>query len=430
MNSKKGIRSIPAMAFYHQDGFVPAWKQAIRFAGEGGRIATLPDIINARLATNLGSTAWERYFTTTTAEYLGKSRGGSKIIIVAHGVGPMATLNGICKAYSYEYKDKSRDNRGGRISRDEFLKLESGSFGSVEVVDYNEVVRQHKYPFNNFMTFGGAIRNPLVRARLGSKWKEYIKLHGRLALEFCLEHNHERVDNPIIIKMGDAANCSYEYTRVSDDQAMAHLISIAPPMNVQLSRREYPEAPRGGSLACEVDCHEWWNGVRIAAVRAGVEVTDIHSGVDSVTELLHRNWRLLMCPLAGPARVGFRVLTKIGVQWFTQYPKIGERMDTGEPEFYITSIKKIGDEKVLKTTQSGFPGFFKYGIREAQMLAPQGANAYELVGAGWLEPGLACWRVEFYRVEVDTSQRLIRADELRNDYDTLMKLLEKEDEAA
>ena len=81
MEEKKETPSVQVMTFYHKDGLVPAWKQAIRFAGQEGRIAILPDIINARLSTKPGSIPWERYFTTLSAEYLGISRGGNPIIV-------------------------------------------------------------------------------------------------------------------------------------------------------------------------------------------------------------------------------------------------------------------------------------------------------------------------------------------------------------
>ena len=38
-----------AMAFYHEKGFVPAFQQAIKFAGKDGHIGTMPDVIAARL---------------------------------------------------------------------------------------------------------------------------------------------------------------------------------------------------------------------------------------------------------------------------------------------------------------------------------------------------------------------------------------------
>ena len=95
-----------AMAFFHQDGLPTAWKQATKFAGKDGRLATMPDIVAARLETKPGDPPWETYFTTLTAEYLGLSKQGNKILVVAHGIGPMSTLDGAIKAYGWQFKNQ------------------------------------------------------------------------------------------------------------------------------------------------------------------------------------------------------------------------------------------------------------------------------------------------------------------------------------
>ena len=431
MVDKKEVPQIPGMAFYHKDGLVPAWKQATRFAGEGGRIATLPDIINARLSTSPGSAPWERYFTATSAEYLGTSLGGNRILIIAHGVGPMSTLDGILKAYSWEFKDKDRNRRGGRISREEFLKLESGSFGPVEIVDFNKVMNWHKYSFYHFMTRKeAATLNPLVRARLGISYEAYLERHHNFAREFSLKQYNEMVEEPIIITMGDASNCPYGVMKVIDGQAIAHLLSISGLGNWQLPRNDYPNGSRGGSLGCEVNCHEWWDGVRLASIRAGVVVINIHAGVDDVGELLRHNWQTLMKPVSPPANVVFRILIKVGKNWFTEYLKRGASMDTGEPEFHVTSLEKIGKPVEFVTIMGGYHMFFRYDIKEVKAIAPRDANTYTLVGDPETvyhegNPKYHRASIQFYRAEIDTSQRLTREDELINDHETLMSLVVK-----
>ena len=100
MKTKENGAQAQAMAFFHGDGLPSAWKQAIKFAGPGGRIGTMLDVIASRTATVPGEAPWENYYTTLTGEYFGSTKQGTKIIIVAHGIGPMATLDGIQKAYS------------------------------------------------------------------------------------------------------------------------------------------------------------------------------------------------------------------------------------------------------------------------------------------------------------------------------------------
>lgn len=455
----KAVPSISAMAFYHKDGLAPAWKQAARFAGQDGRIATLPDIINARLNQKLGTVPWEKYFTTRSAEYMGRTRGGSRILIVAHNVGPMATLDSILKAYSFHFKDKTRQRSGGRITYEEFYALESGKFGDVAIVDLESYFRRYEYPFGQHLRVSEALTDPLVKARLGSRTEEYVLRHATFAREWHLqeagvnEKNRYQLPNweeylnrtrrghlrysrensdPLIIEIGDAANCSYAFRSPeggyvssllnNSDGPIAHLLSIGQLMNCHMYREDCD------NLACDIGCHEWWNGVRLIAVRNNSEVTDIHQGVDSVSDLIRRNWRKLMQPLPKPGNVGFRMLMKVGKQWFTQYLKQGARMDTHEPEFLVTSIEQVGQPVEFITTVGGYHGFVKYDIKEVKAIAPREANAYTTVGEWEIvnhkgNPDYHRIRVQFHRVEVDSSQRLIREDELCNDYETLMQLI-------
>jgi len=447
----RGLSSIGAMGFYHQDGFVSAWNLAKKFAGEDGKIATLPDIVEARLSTGPNSVAWSKYYITMTAEYFGLSKGGNKILIVAHGIGPMSTLDGVLKAYSYEFKDKDRNRRGGRIPRSEFLKLESGHYGPVKIVEFKPILHHYQYSFIGILRLSRGVEEPLLNARLGPKWWEYQDRQAVFAREWhakqaeiipenqCglsifewetylrrrkLQHTIRSCfrSDPYIIKLGDAANCSYRYFPLEDNMAMVHLISIG---QLQATHHEGNE-----SLICEIDCHEWWNSVRLVAMRKGVEFTDIHPGFGDINELICQNWRSLMKPVTQNVYPGLRPLVRVGMDCFTQYPKQGDSMDTYEPEFLVTEQEEIGNVTTFETVISGYEMFSRYDIKEVQAIAPVGANAYMFIG----EPRIIYNHgraekhyigIRFYSVKVDTTKRLARADEIRNDFDLLMRLVVK-----
>lgn len=125
---------IAAMAFYHPDGLIPSWKQALRFAGEGGRVATLPDIIGSRTVDPAEAPSWRSYFTTASAEYYGLSRRGNPVLAVIHGAGPLSTPEGCLEGYA---KDGSGRRRSGRIRKELFWKLLDGRFGDVFTVDWS-----------------------------------------------------------------------------------------------------------------------------------------------------------------------------------------------------------------------------------------------------------------------------------------------------
>lgn len=434
-NASTGKPLAQAMAFYHQDGLPAAWQQALKFAGNGGRLATMPDIVAARLETKTKELPWTTYFTTLTAEYLGYSKAGNRILIVAHGIGPMAMLDGALKAYSWTFKDKDRDRTGGRITAQEFLRLEAGEYGEVSIIDFDSYCKRYTYPFHQQLRFSQAIVDPVLKARCGPKAEEYVVAHARAARmwhrdqEQFLHRNRSQHkedgaegSDPFIIGLEDAANCSYAFglqnkpRPIEEGYAVAHLISTGA-LNV---------LGNGGheSFVADISCHEWNDGVRIIGMRSGGDIRQgLRSGPDA-RELLRNHWRSLFLPARERQDVGFYALVLFDDRWFTQYPKIGERSDTWEPEFLVTSAHKIGTPALFRTTAS-IPASFQFGIKEVQAMAPPEANAYFFCGKprSASDDNFDVCEIQFYRIEVDTSKRLMRASLLARDYDTMMDLI-------
>ena len=459
MKKKTAETGANVMAFYHGDGFVAAWKQAMQFAGKEGRIATMPEIVAARLESKPGEEPWETYYTTLTAEYYGFSKLGNRILIIAHGIGPMATLEGIQKAYSWQYNDKTRSKDGGRITQQEFLDLEAGKYGDVHVVDFEAYCRRYNYPFLEVLCSSDALSDPVLKARLGMQAEEYILAHANYAREWHRkqagidsenrygfpEDSHKQFldrrrqqhlkdgaeySDPYIVKVEGPSNCSYtckpagDHRKIEEGYATAHLISTGGLCNLHHEGNE--------SLTNDVGCHGWHDGTRLVGIKSGASIrTGIKTGPDAY-KILHENWRKLLKPVFPPdiAPVGFRALVQIGDQWFTQYPKKGECMDTWEPEHVVKTMKEIGEPVLFRTTVGGYHGFFKYGIGEVKALAPMDVNAYSTVGdpqTEWTEgsPTHHTVMVQFYQVEADATKRLMRQEELSRDYERMLKLHEK-----
>jgi hypothetical protein len=422
------------MAFCHKKGFVPAFKQAIKFAGKEGHVGTMPDAVAARLITppfeKLGMldhsnpTPWDRYYTTMTAEYFGLL-GGRTSIIVAHGVGPMSTLKGVLDAYRYEFDDKSRDHRGGRISQAKFEKLARGEYGDVSIIDYEEYRNrfgdcQYRVP-SGYRRTSDASRDPLLAARLGPQAHEYIARHAAIAQRFYQEQYSLTVEDPYIIDVGEPGNLPYWCREVESGLAFAHLTSIG-----SISLTYHENGLRLPSWACDVGIHEWWNGVRLLGVRAGSTGTVV-DGPDA-RKLLCKYWQELFEPSGlSHAPDGLVALMQMPDKtWFTQVSKKGARADTYEPEFLVTSMEKVGELERFYT-ESNYPvPIFRYNLREAQAVLPKKANAYELVGdparTGGADSQETCL-VQGYRIEIDHTKRLMRQDKLANNYDRMMQLL-------
>jgi len=448
-----------AMAFYHSKGFVSAWKQANRYAGESGRIATLPDIIEARLHTKPGQEPWEMYFTTMTAEYVGYSRGGNRILIVAHGIGPMATLDGVLAAYGWQFKDKERNRWGGRITQEEFAKLESGAYGFIEVVDLEAYFRRYRYPFMAHLRASQAANDLVVAARFGVYASHYVVHHAKQARRwhaeqagidpenrFSLQGHAEHLDrrramhielardhsDPFIVTMEDASNLSYQYRTIEAGYAFAHLLSISALVHSHHTEEEPTGRRNYESLWCDVSGHGWNDGTRLLAIPKGARPGRIHPGVGFVHGIVREHWQKLLQPVKRNNLVGFRALVQIGDQWFSQYPKNGPGMDAYEPEFCVTSIEPIGGVMDFVTPTLGYYGFFKYDIREVRRRAPLGANAYALAGEPKNIGGAEFQQcpIQFFRVTLDTTRRVRREADVENDFDTLMRLITDEDTSA
>lgn len=458
--SNKRIGS-KAMSFYHADGLPAAWKHAARFAGKKGHLATMPEIVSARIEADVNDDVWDAYYTSLTAEYYGKSKGGSSILIIAHGIGPMSTLDGIQKAYSYQYKDKSRKRRGGRITREEFLDLEAGKFGEVDIIDLKEYMSRYLYPFTEVLGFSEASDDPVLRARFGPNTGTYLAKHLQYAREWHLgqtgvnltdlsdtqkqlvlldpdkhvQFSDNRTNmhlgyakegsNPYLIKVNDAGNCSYgmleKFEEIGEGLIVAHLVSTGGLIHLCHEGSE--------SLILDVGCHEWNDGVRLVGLKEGWSDEGIRSGPNT-QELLRKKWRSLMVPAGIMGEIGLRCLVDVEKDvLFTQYLKIGESMDNAEPEFRVTSTDEIGGPVSFQTHIGGYHGFFKYGIEEVNAIKPLGANAYSFVSGPEIvsnggDPTHHRAVVQFYKAEIDTSQRLIREKELRHDYRKMMELIE------
>jgi hypothetical protein len=422
-----------AMGFYHEKGFVPAFKQASKYAGKKGHIATIPDWVDARLGTGpykdfgyhdpSNPTPWDMYYTTMSAEYVGYSKGGRKILIVAHGIGPMATLDGCLAAYRWEYDDP-RNKNGARISADEFLKLESGVYGKVEIVDLEMYIRSMKYPFIEHLRASQALCDPVLKARLGPKAVQYIKCHTAYAMQYHAEVHKRKITDPYILEVRGPGEYWVEHHKIEDGLAYAHLLSVGAVM-LSHHQSEY-DVP---SWMSDTHTHDWSDGTRLIGVREG-SITGVGKGPDPY-RLLRSNWKQLMEPsgIKAPFPGAFHVLTQLTDEtWFTQVDKMGDGMDNGEPEFLVTSIKPIGEPVQFFTDVRHYHGFFKYAKSEVRAVMPPGANAYALVGDPenvWEggNPVKQTCMAQPYRVEIDHTRRLVREKTLANNYERMMELM-------
>jgi hypothetical protein len=259
---------IRAMGFFQVGDLAKAAAQALRFAGADGRLGTMLDVVDARLATTLGSNAWERYWTTNSWEFRGRSRSGVELLAVHHGGGPLGTPEGMAEVYSRS----TREDVGARVPQLLFWDFLDGKFGPVVTVELQPYLKQYEYPFLGCITYGEAEEDPVVHARLGPRAMELLRQHRELAYQWCDEQHIER--SPYLIEVESPGNCGYPYRELLDQWAFCHALVIGQPMNMSHSVEDEDGHPKGWrSLVVELGCHERGNGVRMFGIRGSEPLT-------------------------------------------------------------------------------------------------------------------------------------------------------------
>ncbi len=439
------MKSLPdSFAFYSSNGLSHAWKDATKYAGPHGHIATLPEILTARTKPGMKAIR-HSYFTTSSAEYAGLSKSGTPLLIVAHGNGPLTTIRAIEEAYSHHFtrsQDGKSDIRGGRVSQEEFLKLESGHYGDVAIQPLQDMWAHYQYPFLNQMVTPEDIANPnikLWRARLGPNWEAIVNEHVKLHEEAMKEQHHLRSPVPCVFSMGDASNAGYSSKMIFDhhiqslpNTALAHLLSIGQVMTHgayytgEYQGNMYKESSIT-AYASDISCHERGNGSRILAVQ-GPTITSYASGISyQKYDQLQKHPERLLRPYKGEVEEFFEVYNAM----FTEASRgDGACMATGTPKFPILKKTKLATLP-FQTTIGGYHGFVKYAVSEARAIAPEGANAFEAGEFSIVykdgDPEFHACDMTFYRLEVDTTQQKLSHAEIENDYDLTLQFATLED---
>jgi hypothetical protein len=411
-----------SMSFFHTNGMISAWNLAIKFAGKNGKIATMEDIVNARLNNDLNSTEWNSYYTTLSAEYVGIGSDGRLKLIVAHGIGPMSELEGIIKAYSYSYNDPSRKTNGGLITSIEFLKLENGFYGKVEIVDLDDYLyrfdQKTDFAFLGILKENTEYNDPVLRARLGNNYLRYIRKCRELSNQ-CKKDNPTLNGQILEIACGDIY---YSHNKPEDGFAFANLLSID---RLSISHHDHGIL----SLVHDITCHGWYDGTRLVAINSKSDCLKINPGFNYIQSVKNSESRKnMLIKSHGNDLPRMSLIVNINANiWFTQTPKVGESMNTGILEFPVKNITKIGDITTFTTSIGGYYGFVKYSTNEVISVAPDNANAYQYIDTKIVKINDTDYHevyVQFYSIEADTSVSILGEKEICKDLDLMLKLIE------
>ncbi|MBI4141213.1 hypothetical protein HY485_05240 [Candidatus Woesearchaeota archaeon] len=418
------------MIFFSFDA-MNAFKHAIKFKGKNGRLATLPDVVDAKIAADDNDAIWHQYIATKTAEYFGSSRGGNKILIVGHNVGPFADDERVVDG---EFKQGFLE-----LGRTEFRKLESGIYGPVEAFDLKDVCSDNS---NDYFHLGTAKNLKLLKARLGPRTDEFLERHDKLSQKY-LETTKERfTDNCIIQNAHDFSykflgfkrgNIKYDKNRVmyvrncsSHKNLLRHgyygyLITIDAPMVTHHSHNGWSAT----GVTSTVGSQKFSDAARFIAIRGEGKLEKLSEGIEGILDDVENNVELLMVPRDPKTTcVQPYTLTQVGDNWFTQYRDEHSVMESGLPECKVVSIKAIGEPTTFRTEILGYYGLFKYELDTVKKLLPDCANAFVMGEPHnvWEngDPKYQEAPITFFNVEINPTKRLLTPDEARKDWERIL----------
>jgi len=384
---------------------------ALAYAGHQGRIATLPDVIEARLAADKNAPIWNWYVSTNSAEYFGTTKAGNQVVIVAHGVGPLV------QADRFDAKKAFRGNGFVPnllpIARKEFLALEAGHYGGVHVSDLSE------FHMRGILDSAEAAVNTHLEKRLGSRALEYIVKHARIAREeqgndYIIDNNEDYEVLPIWLKNRKLSDPSF---------SGGSLLVISQLCNTHHSKGSQSLV----SVTSDIYPGKIDGASRFVGVRGSGPLLKVHEGMEDIDALIRDDWQKFMV-LASVPKHAFYTLLHIGNELFAVGATYGGvcQEDT-VPIVHVTKKMKIPGPKLFRTTIGGYHGLVKYNTSEVRAIAPSGANAFLMgeFGIVW-KKGNPHWHqapVAFYRIDVDRSQRLLREEEVRRNLPRTLELL-------
>ena len=385
------------------------------------RLATLEDLIEVRATSD---ESWNRWYTTASTFWLGTSSQGEWLLVIAHHLGPLTTV----ERFEQWRKSGWNDEGSGRlaygwkgslkIEQKEFEKLLKGEYGEVSVFPVGQHVEDMEVILSHSPKLSAVKENPILKALLGRSGDKFLDKHFQISSARAKEERKQAGAEEKIIRMEirDHCGCDMFFTWEEDW------------VNLAIERNQWPEQPIGGpivlqaadywgnndlSVSTTISCRPEKGGVKfvILTEQEGEGIYAIEA--DPLLDL-----KKCSVPDTSKAPTFVSLRMKKG-KFFVEYPKEGNGMDTGLPKHEVLSIEPIGEETSFQTDECLF--FLRYGIKEVKKVAPPEANAYLITGS--VSPGkVVNVPVQFYKVTFDSSKRILTPTELYNNFDLLCEI--------
>ena len=255
-------------------GVLPAYELARKYAGNEGRVAAMPDLVGAKIYAGPNNPIWRRYITTTSGEFYGISKGGTPIIVVAHGIDDLLKDK---KTIARSTKD-SGGNSKLKLTTRQFRRLENGEYGSAQVLDWDTVMGMREYPAS-VLSYNEAMKEPLLRARLGPEADKLLTRHREITLkesgnEFILINDHK-----------------YEDVKAEDVNTGGLLV-----FEQLVNRMSSGEDRAKSGIQSEINLSDLKSDARFIAIEGKGKLREVDDRLEEILSDVVRNWPRLLVP--------------------------------------------------------------------------------------------------------------------------------------
>lgn len=395
-----------------------AFMNGMRFDRRCPRIASLPDVIDARLRLPERHPVWNRDLTTFSTEFVGLSRQGNLVVAVAHEVGPL-----IDRAEDLTPADPEID-ADCHLEQQDFLNLIDGLYGEVAIVDLKDYLRRYRLPFQEPLTLEQAAADPLALARLGPKALPYLARQLEISRRWVRESGLYAFSNDCVLQMTDAADFNYCWT-VDAQMPVGHFLEISA---IYGNRHcHWDGSARHESRLTAIGCRESGSEAMVMGLRGYGELTRVHPGEELILSELSQHWRKLLRANSRPPAP--ERLYRLGVYdglWFTQHDRREPAWDDSGPEFPVEKIGRPTSYIARLCCRDDRPDPV---LTQAQLAeaAPPWCNAYHIPEEPWIiwdgdAPKYLAAKVDYYSISAWTGSRIPPLCELRLNHDLLLTL--------
>ena len=135
-----------AAAIFFDSYATAALRQALRFAGDSGVVASLPQLLHARVSAPYDNVIWNTWFTANSEESVVQTPQGNPVVVSVHGGGIFATPKRLERSYRADLDRSNPEGLtgqyAGKITATEARDLLEGKLPSAREIPL--------YPYSEF----------------------------------------------------------------------------------------------------------------------------------------------------------------------------------------------------------------------------------------------------------------------------------------